>query len=198
MGGAAGASIYFTELVTIFKVKRIIRIGSCGTTMTATGVKLGDLVIAMGAGTDSKMNRMRMLDHDHCCIADYDLLSTAVKVCEVNAEKMFTECKYHISKVFSSDFFYHPQMRELFPLLKKYGYAGVEMEASALYGVASEYGAKALVICTVSDEIYLPSETAKGDFAFKGMSSEEREKSLTNMVKIALDTAYTITQTSDA
>jgi len=187
--GAGGASIYFTELVTIFGVKRIIRIGSCGTTLTSRGVKLGDLVIAMGAGTDSKMNRMRLLDHDHVCLADFDLLNACVQVCESKSGEMFRDTKYHVSKVFSSDFFYHPQMRELFPLLKKFGYAGLEMEANALYGVASEYGCKALAICTVSDEIYLPTETSKRDFSFKGMSSEEREKSLGKMINIALEVA---------
>ena len=131
-------------------------------------------------------------DHDHCCLADFDLLQACVAVCESKADTMFAGPKYHVSKVFSSDFFYHPQMAELFPLLKKYKYAGVEMEANALYGVASEYGAKALAICTVSDEIFLPSETEKGDFSFAGMSSEEREKSLGNMIQIALDTVVAL------
>ncbi len=63
------------------------------------------------------------------------------------------------------------------------------MEANALYGVASEYGCKALCICTVTDEIYLPDETSKNDFSFKGMSSDEREKSLGTMIEIALDVA---------
>merc|ERR1712194_618439 len=192
--GAAGASIYFTELVTIFGVKRIIRIGSCGTVLKSAGVKMGDLVIAMGAGTDSKMNRMRLLDHDHCCLADFDLLNTCVKVCERKSSeepKLFgaNGAKYHVGKVFSSDFFYHPQMRELFPALKKYKYAGIEMEANALYGVASEFGCKALAICTVSDEITLPEESSKGDFEFIGMTSEEREKSLGKMINIALEVA---------
>ena len=59
--GMGGSSIYFTELVTAYKCKNLIRIGSCGTVLTSKNIRLGDLVISMAAGTDSKMQRMRLI-----------------------------------------------------------------------------------------------------------------------------------------
>jgi purine-nucleoside phosphorylase len=61
--------------------------------------------------------------------------------------------------------------------MKRMGILAVEMEAAGLYGVAAEFGAKALAVATVSDVIEKNLQ----------MSSEEREVGLKTMVEITLD-----------
>ena len=51
------------------------------------------------------------------------------------------------------------------------------MEAAGIYGVAAEYGAKALTICTVSDHIRTGEQT----------SAEERQLTFNEMIEIALE-----------
>jgi purine-nucleoside phosphorylase len=60
--GIPSASIYCTELITEYDVKRMIRVGSCGTTHSK--VSLRDIIIAMGASTDSIVNRIRFSGYD--------------------------------------------------------------------------------------------------------------------------------------
>ena len=74
--GIPSASIYTHELITHYDVKRVIRVGSCGT--THSDVKLRDIVIAMGASTDSSVNRMRFGGYDLAALASFDLVEKAV------------------------------------------------------------------------------------------------------------------------
>ncbi|WP_257274184.1 purine-nucleoside phosphorylase, partial [Endozoicomonas sp. SESOKO4] len=75
--GIPSASIYYKELITEYGVNKLIRIGSCGA--ISSDVKLRDIVIGMGASTDSKVNRIRFNNHDFAAIADFGLLENAVK-----------------------------------------------------------------------------------------------------------------------
>jgi len=168
--GIPSASIYCTELVRDFGVKRIIRTGSCGT--VHPDIKLRDLIIAMGASTDSNVNRIRFRGYDLAAIADYQLLSNAVKTAE---EK---QVSYRVGNVFSSDLFYSPD-EKILDAMKNYNVLGVEMEAAGVYGVAAEFGIQALAICTVSDHIQ------RGE----ALSSEERQSTFDEMVEVALDAA---------
>ena len=83
--GIPSCSIYTKELITDFGVKKIIRVGSCGAVLPH--VKLRDVVIGMGACTDSKVNRLRFKDHDFAAIADFDMVRNAV-----DAAKALTIC----------------------------------------------------------------------------------------------------------
>ena len=74
--GIPSASIYTEELITQFGVKRVIRVGSCGT--THPDVQLRDIVIAMGASTDSGVNRMRFGGYDLAALASFELVEKAV------------------------------------------------------------------------------------------------------------------------
>ena len=170
--GIPSCSIYCTELVNEFGVKRLIRVGSCGTVNKA--VKLRDIIIAMGACTDSKVNRIRFRDHDFAAIADYRLLQSAITV----AAGKGLAC--HVGNIFSSDLFYSPET-EVFDLLEQYNVLGVEMETAGIYGLAAEFGARALAICMVSDQI------RSGD----RLTAEERESGFTDMIELALETAIT-------
>ena len=166
--GIPSASIYYKELITEYGVKKLIRIGSCGA--VSQDVNLRDIVIGMGACTDSKVNRLRFMDHDFAAIADYGLLENAVNA--ARAESLSVK----VGNLYSCDLFYSPQV-EMFDVMEKYGILGVEMEAAGLYGVCAEYGAKGLAICTTSDHI------RRGE----KMSPEDRQSSLNEMIEIALE-----------
>jgi purine-nucleoside phosphorylase len=167
--GIPSCSIYAKELITEYGVENIIRVGTCGA--VSRDVKVLDVIIGLGASTDSKVNRMRFSGHDLAAIADYGLLRKAVDA----AEALNVEVK--VGNIFSADLFYTPTP-EMFDTLEKYNIYGVEMEAAGLYGVAAEFGAKALTILTVSDHIRTGEVT----------TSQERQTSFSEMIYIALDT----------
>lgn len=148
--------------------EKIIRVGSCGA--VNEGIKVRDVVIGMGACTDSKVNRIRFKDHDFAAIADYKM----VKAAEEAAKARGIDVK--VGNLFSAELFYTPNP-SMFDVMDKYGIVGVEMEAAGIYGVAAEYGAKALAICTVSDHIKTGEQT----------TSEERQNTFNEMIEIALD-----------
>ncbi|WP_439239699.1 purine-nucleoside phosphorylase [Lonepinella sp. BR2919] len=166
--GIPSCSIYSKELITEYGVKKIIRVGSCGA--VRQDVKVRDVVIGIGACTDSKVNRIRFRDNDFAAIADFDMAQAAVQAAKNKGVKVRT------GNLFSADLFYSPDVA-MFDVMEKYGILGVEMEAAGIYAVAAEYGAKALCICTVSDHIRTGEQT----------SSEERQLTFNEMIEIALD-----------
>jgi len=168
--GIPSCSIYATELVRAYGVTALIRVGSCGA--LAPDVRVGDVLIALGASTDSKVNRMRFMDHDFAAIADFGLLERAVKAARDQGVPV------RVGNVFSTDFFYTPQP-QMFDLVEKLGILGVEMEAAGLYGVAAEHGVRALAILTVSDHLRRDEH----------LSSDERRTTFDAMIGIALTTA---------
>jgi len=167
--GIPSVSIYAKELITDYGVKSLIRVGSCGAVRDDVNVR--DVVIGMGASTDSKVNRMRFNDHDFAAIADFELTQHAVAAAKAK------NVPVKVGNIFSADLFYNPQT-DMAEMLKRYGIVGVEMEAAGLYGVAAEFGARAMTICTVSDHIL------KGD----SLSSADRQTTFDDMMLIALDT----------
>ena len=168
--GIPSCSIYATELIREYGVKTLIRVGSCGA--LAPDVRLGDIIIAMGASTDSKVNRTRFLDHDFAALADYGLVERAVNA--ARAQKV----PVRVGNVFSSDLFYSPQT-QAFDVMEKMGILGIEMEAAGLYGVAAEERVSALTIVTVSDHIRRKEH----------LSADERRTSFDSMIGIALAAA---------
>jgi purine-nucleoside phosphorylase len=167
--GIPSASIYVTELIAEYGVKRVIRVGSCGT--THPDVKLRDIVIGMGACTDANINRIRFGGYDYAPIATWDLLQKAVAA----AEKQ--KVQYHVGNLFSADLFYTPDTA-MFETMAKYNVYGIEMEAAGIYPIAAEHDAEALAICTVSDDI--PSGAA--------LSAEDRQTTFDEMIVVALET----------
>jgi purine-nucleoside phosphorylase len=129
-----------------------------------------DVVIGMGASTDSKVNRMRFKDHDFAAIADFDMVRNAQEAAKAKGIPVV------IGNIFSAELFYTPDP-DMFKVMEKYGIVGVEMEAAGIYGVAAEYGAKALTICTVSDHIKTGEQT----------TADERQTTFNDMMEIALD-----------
>ena len=168
--GIPSASIYCTELIRDYGVRRLIRVGSCGTVHPK--VQLRDIVIAMGASTDSGVNRTRFGGRDLAAIASFDLLREAVRLAEER------ELRFHVGNVFSADLFYTPEPA-LLELMERYKILGIEMETAGIYTIAAEFGADALAICTVSDDMRTGS----------ALSPAERETTFGEMIELALETA---------
>lgn len=164
--GCPSIGIYTYELIRFYGVKNLIRIGSCGSMQEH--VRLGDIVMAMGASTDSNYAHQYQLPGTYCATADYSLLSRAQKAAE---EKGF---RYVVGNVLSSDIFYTetPEWKQW----AKMGVLAAEMESFALYCNAARAGVKALGIFTVSDSMVTAEE----------MPPEERQVGFTNMMEVAL------------
>lgn len=168
--GIPSVSIYVTELLETYGVKRVIRVGSCGT--SHPDVRLRDIVIAQGASTDSNVNRMRFGGYDLAALASFDLVRKAVAAADSQG------VRYHVGNIFSADLFYTPDVA-MFDTLARYNVYGVEMEAAGIYPIAAEHGAEALAICTVSDLI--PTGEA--------LNADERATTFDDMINVALAAA---------
>ena len=167
--GIPSASIYCSELMSDYGVKRVVRVGSCGT--SHPDVRLRDIVIGMGASTDSNVNRMRFGGYDLAALASFDLVQKAVAAAEQQ------DVRYHVGNIFSGDLFYTPDP-DMFATMAAYNIYGIEMEAAGIYPIAAEHGAEALAICTVSDDI--PTG--------KALTSDERQTTFDEMILVALET----------
>lgn len=163
--GIPSIGIYTYELFNFYDVKTIIRVGSVGS--INKDLHVGDLLIAMGACTNSNYGAQYELPGVFAPIADYDLLRGAVEACESKGYK------YKVGNVLSSDTFYsdNPHTDKWIQM----GVLGVEMEASALYMNAARAGKRALVILTVSDHILTGEAT----------TAEERQTTFTKMMEVA-------------
>jgi purine-nucleoside phosphorylase len=157
--GIPSAVLYANELYSHFGVQRIIRVGTAGG--LARNVKVGDVVIATGAHTDSAINVPRLPGLHFSAIASFNLVAAAAAAAEAKAG----DTPVHIAPIVSRDHFYG-NADDLNVTLARYGTLAVEMEAAGLYGVAAEHGRQALAVLTVSDHLLDHS----GD-----MSPEDRE-----------------------
>ena len=169
--GIPSIGIYSYELFNFFDVDNIIRIGSAGSIRPDVHTK--ELVIAMGASTNSSFASQYDLNANFSAIADYRLLRHATDVCE---EK---EIKCHVGNLMSTDVYYHEDA-EINHKWQKMGILAVEMEAAGLYMNAARAGKRALVICSVSNNILTGEE----------LPVEMRETGFTDMMEVALEVAY--------
>ena len=168
--GIPSVSIYCTELITEYGVRRVIRVGSCGT--SHPDVQLRDVIIAMGASTDSNCNRMRFGGYDLAALASFDLVRKAVHAAEAQ------QIRYHVGNLFSADLFYTPDPG-MFETMAKFNIYGLEMEAAGIFPIAAENDAEALAICTVSDDLRTDEH----------LTSDERATTFDEMILVALETA---------
>lgn len=170
--GMPSIGIYSYELFTQYDVEAIIRIGSTGAFLEEVGIR--DILIAQGACTDSNFAHQYELPNNgtFSAISDYDLLEKAVTKAK---DKNVT---YHVGNILSSDVFYHADAGST-AKWGKMGVLGVEMESYALFATAAYLGKKALTLLTVSDHLITNVET----------TPEEREKTFTAMMEIALEIA---------
>ena len=166
--GMPSMGIYSYELYKFYDVDSIIRVGSAGA--FRDDVHVMDIVIAMGACTNSNFASQYKLNGTFSPIADYDLLSRAVEVAKGQNKKVV------VGNVLSSDTFYNDDDDASFAW-KKMGVVCVEMEAAALYMNAARLNKKALCMFTISDHIYLDEI----------LTAEQRQTGFSNMIEIALE-----------
>ena len=171
--GMPSIGIYSYELYNFFGVENIIRIGSAGG--LADEVALRDVIIGMGACTDSNYGAQFGIGGNFAPIASYTLLRRAVEEAEAIG------AHYHVGNLFSTDVFYNatPDLNKKW---RDMGVLGVEMEAAALYMNAAYAGKRALAICTVSDHIL------RGE----SLDSDARQTTFTDMMTIALNVATSL------
>jgi purine-nucleoside phosphorylase len=173
MGGGMGMpsiGIYSYELYNFYDVENIIRIGSAGG--IAEDIMVRDIVIGMGASTNSNFAAQYKLPGTFAPIADYGLLRKAVET----AERL--NIKTVVGNVLSSDTFYDDN-KDANASWRKMNILAVEMEAAALYMNAARAGKKALCILTISDHV----------FTGESLSAEDRQVTFRDMMEIALEIA---------
>ena len=168
--GMPSIGIYSYELYNFFGVENILRVGSAGALQTSVQVR--DLILGMGASTNSAYGTQYGLGGTFAPICSYELLKTAV------AESEKIGARYHVGNLLSSDVFYNadPNFNQKWIEM---GVLGVEMEAAALYMNAAKAKKRALAICTVSDHIITGAS----------LDAEARQNSFTEMMEVALNTA---------
>lgn len=169
--GQPSLSIYVHELINVYGLKTLIRVGTCGGLNAR--VKVRDLILAQGACTDSAIVKDHFGAYNFAPIADFGLLRAAAETAEAKG------MPYHAGNMLSSDIFYHADAREAYGRLMAHGLLGVEMEAAALYTLAARFGVKALTVCTMTDCLITGDE----------IDADERQSSLREMVELALEVA---------
>ena len=168
--GMPSIGIYSYELFNFYDVDQIIRIGSAGALQDH--MKLMDVVIGMGACTDSNYAYQYGLPGTFAPIADYELLNQAVETAKRQGTNVI------VGNVLSSDVFYNA-MGNVNDLWRGMGVLAVEMEAAALYMNAAKAGKKALCMLTISDHLYTGEH----------LSAEDRQLGFKKMMEIALELA---------
>ncbi len=170
--GMPSFSIYAHELIDVYKVKRIIRVGTCGTIHPS--LRLKDILIAQAADCDGAMNTSRFGSYHFAPTASFDLLMSSY----VHALNM--NLGFGVGNVFTSDQFYDLKIEEKKQTAQSLGTMAVDMETCELYTLAHLKQIKALSLLTVSDSL-LSNEK---------LSALERQTSFNSMVELALMTLF--------
>lgn len=167
--GIPSIGIYSHELFNEYGVENIIRIGTCGSDLP--DVSIGDVIIAMGASTDSNYAAQFGFHGTLSAIADYGLLEKTINIAKNQ------KIPFYVGNVFSSDIFYDDL--DNYKKFSRLGICCVEMESYGLYVEAMKAKRKALTILTCSDNFNTNEH----------MNAEERSIGLSRMVKLALELA---------
>ena len=168
--GIPTLSIYVNELVNEYHVKTLIRVGTCGALQPY--LKVGDIILAMTASTDSHINKLRFSGMDYAPVADFALLLKAYEAAKKRGVGV------HVGGIVSSDTFYADDP-DGWKQWAAYGSLVVEMETNGLYTLAAKFQVDALSILTVSDSL------VTGEIS----TAEQREKEFVQMAEIALEIA---------
>ncbi len=168
--GMPSIGIYSHELYSEYGVEAIIRIGTSGSYQEK--VHVGDIVLGMGACTNSAWPTHLGVNGTYSAIADYDLVEAAVQIGRERGQQV------HCGNILSSDTFYESSP-DLWKKWAAMGVLAVEMEAYALYANAAKLGKKALCLLTISDSFLVPTI----------LSPEERQTGLNKMIELGIAVA---------
>lgn len=176
--GVPSMGIYSKELFDGYNVSNIIRIGSAGclanknASNIANNINLRDILVAKTVDTDSNY----LLSNDIEDSLFFECSEMLLSLVKNIAKKVNIDIKQ--GKIFTSDVFYKDKGKLI--QLSKLDVIGVEMETLALYANAKASNKNAIAIYTVSDNA----------ITGEGITSQEREKGLNKMIKLALEMAY--------
>jgi purine-nucleoside phosphorylase len=166
--GMPSHSIYVNELIQEYDVQTLIRVGTAGALQP--NLKLGDVVLAMSASTDSNVNLLRFGGREFAPCANFDLLLAAYHAAQAQGIRV------SVGGILTSDIFYSDDP-DWWKVWAEHGVLACEMETNALYTIASKLKVRALSIVTISDSLITHEEA----------TSEQRQQGFTKMVELALD-----------
>ncbi len=172
--GMPSIGIYCYELYKFYNVNTIIRIGSCGT--FSPDIKTGDIILVNKSYTEG--NFSLAMNNEIChtvdgTLATIDVIKNISKDNNIPIIEGTILCNEHFDP-------YMEDIQKLFDRLpKELNILGSEMESFALYYTAHVLNKNAACLLTVVDSM----------FENKSMTPEERQTSLNNMIKLALDSS---------
>ncbi len=171
--GVPSIGIYSYELFKFYDVKKIIRIGTSGS--FNKDIKVLDVILSEGAYCKSYFDQL--LDG-----VDLDYIESSHDLNEnIKKEAALKNIPLKIGKTITSDVFdlYSNSLEEFKKNFPNDNYLAVEMEAFGLFYIAHKFKREVACLMTVVDSFYDK----------KSLTSEEREKSLDQMITLALDAA---------
>jgi purine-nucleoside phosphorylase len=167
--GVPSISIYITELINDYDVKKLIRIGTSGSIQE--NIKIMDIIVPMSASSNSNLGNKIFGFDNYAPTPSFELFKNALTASEE------INLKFKSGTVLTSDNFY--SFDKDFPNpWKDYNVLAIEMECSALFTIANKLNVDALAILTISDSI-LTGET---------ITSEQKERALNDMITLSLET----------
>lgn len=169
--GIPSIGIYSYELYQFYHVEKIIRIGTCGS--FNENIKLLDVILSTGAYCKSYFDEL--LDG-----VDIDFIQSSNELNRSimnQAKERGVDLK--VGKTITSDVFdlYCDDIEKFRNHFPDMNFLSVEMEAFGLFYIAKKLGKKAACLMTVVDSL----------FDKRSLTSEDREKSLDNMIEMALE-----------
>ncbi len=171
--GMPSMGIYSFELFHFFDVQKIIRIGTCGA--VSPKANINDMLLSESVYSESNFAYTYNNYRERVVVADKNLNDNVEKA----ANELGLSNNLHKGMLTTMDVFgpYIDFERVLKRIPKEYEVLGEEMEAFGLIHVANSMGRCATAIATVVDSRY--SNVV--------LSIEERQTSLNNMIKLALE-----------
>lgn len=169
--GIPSMGIYAYELIKYYNVKKIIRIGTCGS--FNKDIKLQDLLLATGAYAYTYFSKL--LDDNK---VDYQDSSNKLNE-KIKEKSTKLDIPIKVGKIITSDVFdlYCDDIDKFRANYKDNTCLGVEMESFALFYLANKFKIEATTLSTVVDSLYDK----------RSLSSEERQTGLNNMIELALE-----------
>ena len=167
--GNPSIGIYSYELFKFYDVENIIRIGSCGA--YSEGLKLKDLILVNNSISESTYALVQN-KYKYNKIASSTALNSYIEATAKENEINIIKGDIYCSDVFYEEANNYKEKRT------KYNVLGVEMESFALFNNANVLKKKASCLLTISDSFCYTEK----------LTSEQREKSLNQMITLALET----------
>ena len=168
--GIPSIGIYAYELYKFYDVKKIIRLGTCGTVNRI--VRLRDVILATSAYSVSTFPLLFDGDTEKEFAASKDLNNTIIDT----ANNLGIEL--NVGKIITSDVF-DPYVdgEKFMSCFPNEDFLGSEMEAFGLFYLAHKLKKEAACLLTVVDSKYDK----------KALSSDERQMTLNDMITVALE-----------